>query len=119
MINCAQVSLAAKTPTQLRLFAVVTTGPQSALVSALSGKVMCTPQPADPLGKAEPSVKRDWVFEGGIAINRYNCHVVLSFLMRGETLEIRVRADSLGLCPLPGRPDPRKMTEPDAIDQWG
>jgi len=32
-------------------------GPQIARISALSGKVMWTPHPAEPFGRAEPSVK--------------------------------------------------------------
>ena len=35
------------------------TGPHIARVSAPTGKVMWTPQPADPVGRAEPSVNRN------------------------------------------------------------
>ena len=92
------MKVAAKAPTQLGLLAVVTTGPQSALVSALSGLVMCTPQPAVPLGKAEPSAnQRDWVFEDEIARPQCHCHLVLSSLTGGESLEVNVNPDGLGL----------------------
>jgi len=36
--------------------------------------------------------------------------------MRGESLEIRVSADSLGLRVLPGRVNSKDMTEPDGIE---
>ena len=48
--------VARRAPIQSRPEGEVETGPQIARVSALSGKVMWTPHPAEPFGRAEPSV---------------------------------------------------------------
>ena len=49
--------VARRAPIQSRPEGEVETEPQIARVSVLSGKVMCTPHPAEPFGRAEPSVK--------------------------------------------------------------
>ena len=48
-LSSTELLVTAKAATQLRLLAVVTTGPQSASVSAQAGQVMCTPNQLDPL----------------------------------------------------------------------
>ena len=50
--------VALRAPSQSEPEGDVDTGPHIARVSAPPGKVMWTPQPADPVGRAEPSVKR-------------------------------------------------------------
>ena len=50
--------VAFRAPSQFGSEGDVDTGPQIARVVAAPGEVMWTPQPADPVGRAEPSVKR-------------------------------------------------------------
>ena len=52
------VAVALRAPSQLGSEGDVDTGTHIARVVAPPGEVMWTPQPADPVGRAEPSVKR-------------------------------------------------------------
>ena len=70
--------VAASESTPLGLLAVVTTGPQSNCVSPRSGKVTCTPQPAEPFHNVEPSVRRKATSsQEGLARARCHGHVEL------------------------------------------
>ena len=111
-LSYPELLVALRAPSQLGPEGEVDTGPHIARVSAPPGKVMWTPQPADPVGRAEPSVRRK-------AVGRGLRHVFLNLLPGEESLHVGRGSYLLRLSLSPGGVYTGNMAESDCIEGRG